>query len=365
MAESGNPRVFFDVKIGNDDVGRIVFELFKDIVPKTVENFRALCTGEKGIGESTGKPLHFKGCPFHRIIKGFMLQGGDFSNQNGTGGESIYGAKFEDENFELKHDRPGLLSMANAGKNTNGSQFFITTVPTAHLDGKHVVFGKVLHGMDVVREMENLETGENDKPKMDCVISHCGEIGSNEAVLEDNEGLGDIYPGFPADATDLDFHDREKIEEVAMLIKAAGTHYFKEQEFTKAKRKYTKAKRYLLEVNEVSDLTGEDEKTFLRGGVLPLILNLAFCALKSKDYVECLKQCDEALEIDGTSAKAWFRKGQAHRAMLDWDLALEDLNKALAQEPTDKGIQKEIAMVKRDQEQYKKQERQKYAKLFA
>ncbi|XP_042195697.1 peptidyl-prolyl cis-trans isomerase D-like, partial [Callorhinchus milii] len=113
-------------------VGRLVLELFADVCPKTAENFRALCTGEKGIGPTTGKPLHFKGCPFHRIIKKFMIQGGDFSNQNGTGGESIYGEKFEDESFHYKHDCEGLLSMANAGPNTNGSQFFITTVPTPH-----------------------------------------------------------------------------------------------------------------------------------------------------------------------------------------------------------------------------------------
>merc|ERR1712012_1387741 len=153
MENEENISCYFDVKIGDEEVGRIVFELFFDKTPKTAENFRALCTGEKGVGNA-GKPLHFKGCTFHRIIKNFMIQGGDFTNGNGTGGESIYGEKFEDENFERKHDVPGLLSMANAGPGTNGSQFFITTVPTPHLDGKHVVFGKVVAGMDIVRDIE-------------------------------------------------------------------------------------------------------------------------------------------------------------------------------------------------------------------
>jgi len=174
------PRVFFDITIGDEAAGRIEFELFNDYVPKTAENFRALCTGEKGTG-TTGKPLHYKGCTFHRCIKGFMLQGGDFTNGNGTGGESIYGAKFADENFKIKHDQPGLLSMANAGPGTNGSQFFITTVETPHLDGKHVVFGRVVSGMEVVRKIEDLPTKPGDVPEQPVVIADCGEIKADDS----------------------------------------------------------------------------------------------------------------------------------------------------------------------------------------
>eukprot|EP00080_Pristionchus_pacificus_P022851 PDM82871.1 cyn-3 [Pristionchus pacificus] len=166
--------IFFDITIGGKAAGRIVMELFSDITPKTAENFRALCTGEKGVGKS-GKPLHYKGSSFHRVIPNFMLQGGDFTRGNGTGGESIYGEKFADENFKERHTGPGILSMANAGPNTNGSQFFICTVKTAWLDGKHTVFGRVVEGLDIVKKVEAVGS-DSGKTSATVTISDCGQL---------------------------------------------------------------------------------------------------------------------------------------------------------------------------------------------
>ncbi|KAF1913275.1 cyclophilin-like domain-containing protein [Ampelomyces quisqualis] len=169
-----NPNVFFEISIGGAPAGRIVMELFADKVPKTAENFRALCTGEKGTGRA-GKPLHYQGSSFHRVIPQFMLQGGDFTRGNGTGGESIYGDKFEDENFNLKHTGPGILSMANAGPGTNGSQFFICTVKTSWLDGKHVVFGQVVEGLDVVQAVERVGS-QTGKTSQTVTIEKSGQL---------------------------------------------------------------------------------------------------------------------------------------------------------------------------------------------
>ena len=169
-----NPQVFFDVTIGGKPAGRITMVLYADKCPKTADNFRALCTGEKGVGKS-GKPLHYKGSGFHRVITEFMAQGGDFTAGNGTGGESIYGMKFPDENFTVKHSGRGDLSMANAGPNTNGSQFFMTFIPCTWLDGKHTVFGKVTDGFPVLDALEAVGS-QTGATKVKCVIADCGQL---------------------------------------------------------------------------------------------------------------------------------------------------------------------------------------------
>eukprot|EP00775_Hariotina_reticulata_P006195 gene6195-6431_t len=205
-----NPRVFFDIEVSGEPAGRIVMELRADVVPKTAENFRCLCTGERGIGRS-GKPLSFKGSPFHRVIQDFMCQGGDITKGDGTGGESIYGSSFSDENFVLQHDAPGILSMANAGPHSNGSQFFLCTVPTPWLDGKHVVFGRVVEGMAVVKKVEALGSANGSgKTRGRITIADCGQLPSRLEMLTRKRA--------------------EKVEEAALRADPLGTAVDSKQE---------------------------------------------------------------------------------------------------------------------------------------
>merc|ERR1712037_49898 len=174
VSNRDNPIVFFDISVGGKEIGRLKIELFRDVCPKTAENFRQFCTGEH---KKDGIPIGYKGCLFHRVIKDFMIQGGDFINSDGTGLTSIYGGKFKDENFVRKHDTAGVLSMANSGKDTNGCQFFLTCTKCDFLDNKHVVFGKVIEdGMLIVRKVENIPTDGQNKPRVPVVITQCGEM---------------------------------------------------------------------------------------------------------------------------------------------------------------------------------------------
>ncbi|KAM7198615.1 Cyclophilin-like domain containing protein [Rhypophila sp. PSN 637] len=368
-AKKGRTRVFFDVTIGGKLAGRITFELYNDLVPKTAENFRALCTGEKGEGKM-GKPLHYKGSIFHRVIKQFMIQGGDFTAGNGTGGESIYGAKFEDENLTLKHDRPFLLSMANAGPNTNGSQFFITTVPTPHLDGKHVVFGQVLSGKSVVRQIENLTT-QNDKPSKDAIISDCGELSEGDAVFAETktaDAYGDEYEDFPEDEVNNDQAlPAARILKIASDCKDFGNKAFKAGDLSVALDKYQKGLRYL---NEDPDLDNEpaDTKPKMDAIRISLNSNAALMNMKLGAWEDCVRAADNALAVAGISdkdkAKALYRKGYAHVRLKDEDAALESLEQAKALAPEDAAILAELAAVKKAASARLAKEKAAYKKFF-
>ncbi|KAF2305789.1 hypothetical protein GH714_008188 [Hevea brasiliensis] len=330
------PRCYLDISIGGELEGRIVVELYDDVVPKTAENFRALCTGEKGIGPHTG-------CQFHRVIKGFMVQGGDISAGDGTGGESIYGLKFEDENFKLKHERKGMLSMANAGANTNGSQFFITTTRTSHLDGKHVVFGKVVKGMGVVRSIEHATTGDDgDCPAVDVLIADCGEIpeGADDGISNFFKD-GDIYPDWPADLNDSP-NELSWWMDAVDSIKAFGNDHYKKQDFKMALRKYRKALRY-LDICWEKDGIDEEKSSSLRMTKSQIFTNSAACKLRLGDLKGALLDTDFAMREGDNNVKALFRQGQAHMALNDIDAAVESFKKALQLEPNDAGIKKELA----------------------
>ncbi|KAL5705847.1 peptidylprolyl isomerase [Ranunculus cassubicifolius] len=358
-----NPRCFLDLSIDGELEGRLVIELYSDVVPKTAENFRALCTGEKGIGPNTGVPLHLKGSIFHRVIKGFMIQGGDISARNGTGGESIYGLKFEDENFEVKHERKGMLSMANSGPNTNGSQFFITTTRTSHLDGKHVCFGRVIKGMGVVRSVEHVPTSEGDNPTQEVAIADCGVLpeGADDGAINFFKD-GDTYPDWPADL-------EEKSIEVSWWISAVdsaktfGNDHYKKQDYKMALKKYRKALRY-LDISWEKDDIDEEKSAYLRKIKSQIFTNSSACKLKLGDLEGALLDSDFALRDGEANVKALFRQGQAQMALNDVDAAVTSFKKALELEPNDGGIKKELAAAKKKISDRRNQEKKAFSRMF-
>jgi peptidyl-prolyl isomerase D len=362
------PRVFLDISIDGSPAGRAVFELFTDIVPKTAENFRALCTGEKGTGQ-LGVPLWYKGSQFHRVIKNFMIQGGDFTAGNGTGGESIYGEKFEDEAFTVKHTEPFLLSMANAGPGTNGSQFFVTTVPTPHLDNKHVVFGKLLTGKGVIRAVEHVNIDSGDKPKLAVVITDCGELDpAVEFAKRVDDGTGDIYEDYPSDEESVTKDETPRAAlEAAAAIKAIGTKLFKEKKLGNALSKYQKALRYVNEFLPDQDKYPNqfDEANKLR---VSLNLNIALVALQLDRYLVALTAANGALEADNLDpqerAKALYRRGCAYASNRNEEGAVKDFEDALNIVPNDKAIMGELAKVKQKIDKRRQGEKTAYAKFF-
>lgn len=370
---SKRSRVYFDITIGATPTGRVIFELYDDIVPKTASNFRCLCTGEKGEGKTSGKPLTYKNSTFHRVIKSFMIQGGDFTAGDGTGGESIYGEKFEDENFELKHTKPFLLSMANAGPGTNGSQFFVTTMPTPHLDGKHVVFGEVVGGKSVVRLVENSAVGADDKPVERVVIQDCGVVPEGEDIGEwtrkKADGTGDAYEEFPED--ELEQGEEWKGEEVVRIateLKAMGGQAFKSGSVETGLQKYQKALRYLHEYPAPLDEDAKDLGERLNRLKIQLHTNSSLLQSKLKQYRASSESADKALDIagitDGEKAKALFRKGVAAKDMKNEEDAMEFLEAALECAPGDGGIKAELAAVKKAAGERREKEKKAYSRMF-
>ncbi|XP_074308752.1 peptidyl-prolyl cis-trans isomerase CYP40-like isoform X2 [Silene latifolia] len=303
------------------------------------------------------------GLSFHRIVKGAMIQGGKISSGDESVGESIYGLKFDDENFELKHERKGMLSMVNFGPNTNGSQFFITTTQTHHLNGKHVVFGRVIKGLGVIRSIEHVDVDENGQPILDILIVDCGEIpeGADYGIIDYFKD-GDTYPDWPSD---LD----EKSDDFSWWIKAAddikafGNENFKKQDFKMAMRKYLKAMRYLDVGWDMDSLDGE-KSTTLRKKRCQLYTNIAACKLKLGDIDGALWDADFALRDDEEYVKAHFRRGQAYNALCDIDAAAKCFEKALELEPNDGAIKRELAATKKKIADRHTREKKAYTRMF-
>lgn len=324
-----------------------------------------------------GKPLHYKNSLFHRVIKNFMIQGGDFTVGNGTGGESIYGEKFDDENFVRKHSEPFLLSMANAGPNTNGSQFFVTTVPTPHLDGKHVVFGRLLAGKSVIRMVEHTVKGPNDKPEADVVITNCGEIppSADLANYLITDGTNDPYEDFPGDETVLqkDQADPQPPLRIAREIKEIGTATLKAAAGDTAKtelalEKYQKSLRYVNEYMP-DPLENADAYAEYLKLKIALHLNVALVSLRIGNVAQAYKAANHALEVPGIvpqeRAKALYRRGLASVRSKNESDAVKDFEEALKIVPGDAAIKSELVKTKQIIVKRKDGEKAAYSKFFS
>ncbi|GLG93243.1 hypothetical protein R5R35_006551 [Gryllus longicercus] len=364
MDNAGNPLVYMDIQIGDERVGRIIIELYKNVAPKTAENFRALCTGEKGVGQH-GKPLHYKGCFFHRILPSCMIQGGDIINYDGSSGESIYGGCFDDENFEILHFETGIVSMANAGPNTNSSQFVITLNHCPQLNNVNVAFGKVIKGYGVVNELGSTEM-ENDIPLKACFIADCGEILPGKSLgLEENDGTDDTVPPFPEDwDIDVNTVQCDYLEDIITKIKNAGNYFYDSLKYTDADHKYRKALRYVNWVRNLGDQEKLNKMLMTHQTELQCLLNLAAVKLQTDVYRDAVNYCNMALAIDGKNAKALYRRAQAKRALGDYDAALDDLRTALQIAPSNKSIVSEMNLVKQFIQRYHAKEKKVFEKMF-
>ncbi|XP_076376321.1 cyclophilin 40 [Megalopta genalis] len=366
VTNKDNPIVFLDIAIESEKVGRIVIELYKDVVPRTAENFRALCTGEKGTG-IYGKKLHYKGSIFHKVLPQFIIQGGDIINFNGTSGESIYGKLFEDENFTLSHSSAGLLSMVNKGvSNSNSSQFIITISPSIHLDNTNVVFGKVVKGMGVVHEVSHVATIKDVPTEKICIID-CGEIKPGQDWgLEENDGTEDVFSPWPDDwdyAIKSKESDHKYVMEVIQKIKDSGNYYFSKKNYVDAGRKYKKALRYYKWMTKTVDTSNSSDELMTNIKIV-ILLNLAAVKLKKKKYREALKLCTDVLQMDKNNSKALFRKSQAYMGLNEYDYGLRELKQALQGSPNNKDILMEMEKVKKVMDSYLVLEKASCQRMF-
>ncbi|XP_044734825.1 peptidyl-prolyl cis-trans isomerase D-like isoform X2 [Chrysoperla carnea] len=295
-----------------------------------------------------------------------MVQGGDIINFDGTGGESIYGEKFEDENFNLTHEQEGVLSMANAGPNTNSSQFFITTVPCTHLDGINVAFGKVRKGFGVVKEISEVKA-DNGRPIPECKILNCGQLRRNENWgIEDADCTDDVYPPWPEDWQRTGKEEIHDYMDVVNKIKNSGNYHFSNKNYVESDRKYRKALRYInfsTKVQMDSDGPDYDRSTLNNIKVISL-LNLAAVKLKRNDFKEARDCCIEVLTIDPNSSKALYRRGQAYVGLKEYQLALKDFKMALRLCPHDKRIVGEMKKLQNTINLYLVEEKKVFSKMF-
>lgn len=357
-----NPLTYFDIRLGNEYVGRMVMELRADVVPRSAENFRALCTGEMGIGQF-GKPLHYKGTRFHRIQRVFMAQGGDVVHNDGSSGESIYGPIFEDENFNLPHTE-GVVSMANFGKpNSNNSQFFITSVDCSHLNGTNVVVGRILRGFGILNEMEQHCTDDGSVTK-DIFIEDCGQLNPNDDWgFGDKDETEDVLPPFPQDWCDINNnYTIQKILQILMGIRHSGNYFFFNRNYIDAYRKYKKAQRYYnYFMNKISDKQSfsQLEKFFVINCV-----NMAAAQLHLGEYKAAVYSCSEAIKLDANTSKAYFRRGQAEIHLKNYENAIEDLMIAHKLVPDNESVLSEFNRAKQLLMEYRTSQKHALKNLF-
>lgn len=341
----------------------MVIELRRDKVPLAAENFRCLCTGEKGISQETKATLSYKYTRFNTVKKLFMVQGGDVVKNNGTSGESIYGMTFESEENDLKNSE-GAVGLANFGKpNTNNSQFYICAVDCSHLNDTNTVVGYVIRGLGCITEMEKFAT-EDGKPTTEIIVSNCGEILPGEDYeVGDNDETEDKLPPFPRDSNlwEADLTLNEMLNYLE-CIKDAGNFFYKERRFVEAARKYKKAVRYYTYFLDRTNLAKEKEqlKSFHHFNSL----NLGAVLLKLENYQDSIVACTDALKVDENNVKALFRRGQARSALKLYEDALDDLKKAHKRSPDNKTILDEFERVKKLLLDYRETEKNCFSKLF-